>query len=101
MYVLFMHIGSYRYSSTNGLDWWFGIPLTFHRGIPGIQPTNPSHQLTICSIDMKQEKTFRNNVNIKYPMTLLNYEMLCAWKINGNKRINYTCPLGQIQKHSL
>ena len=44
--------------STNGLGWWFGarwfgilgIPLSnnpFHKGILGIQTTNPNHQLTI------------------------------------------------------
>ena len=37
----------------SGLGWWFGIagvPLSnnpFHRGIPGIQTTNPNHKLTI------------------------------------------------------
>ena len=44
---------NFNYWLIGGLGWWFGIlglPLSnnpFHKGIPGIQTTNPNHQLTI------------------------------------------------------
>ena len=47
------------------LGWWFGIlrvPLSnnsFHKGILGIQTTNPNQQLTICR-DIGEKKKHRN-----------------------------------------